>query len=86
MCEYGDTVDVRVRVPADLCCIGMACWKKKPIDRCIAAIVQALQIGGIYMRSSCCGHGKGPGEIVLQDGRILSIYHEIAATKAGKEM
>lgn len=25
------------------------------------------------MRSSCCGHGKGLGEICLQDGRVLKV-------------
>ena len=47
-------------------------WKYIEIDACIADIVQALQVAGIDMRSSCCGH-NGWGEIILQDGRILMI-------------
>ncbi|MCK4760213.1 MAG: hypothetical protein KAT69_09185 [Candidatus Aminicenantes bacterium] len=43
------------------------------IDKCIAPIVEALQKGGIDMRGSCCGHGKGPGRIDLQDGRTIQI-------------
>ncbi len=43
------------------------------IDGCIAPIVKALQRGGIDMRASCCGHGKGRGSIHLQDGRTLLI-------------
>ena len=43
------------------------------IDRCIASIVRALEAAGINMRASCCGHGKGDGKIILQDGRELII-------------
>lgn len=43
------------------------------IDKCIADLVEALQTAGINMRGSCCGHGKGPGYISLEDGRMLSI-------------
>jgi hypothetical protein len=35
--------------------------------------VEALQQGGVDMRSSCCGHGKTFGNIQLQDGRVLLI-------------
>lgn len=73
MCEYGDTVPVLVRIAADLAADSITGWKRAQIDRCIAPIVQALQHGGIDMRSSCCGHGKGGGEILLQDGRRLVI-------------
>jgi len=48
-------------------------WTICAIDPCIANIVRALQRAGIDMRSSCCGHGQGPGEIALADGRILAI-------------
>ena len=43
------------------------------IDSCIAPIVAALQMAGINMRGSCCGHGKQPGENMLEDGRTLEI-------------
>jgi hypothetical protein len=64
---------VRVRIPADLSCMGAAKWKRAKIDACIAPIVRALQRGGIDMRGSCCGHGKTKGHIDLQDGRVLII-------------
>lgn len=73
MCKQGDTVLVNVKIPADLSCKGKAFWKKVKIDRCIAPIVKALQEGGIDMRGSCCGHGKFPGTVHLQDGRLLLI-------------
>jgi len=73
MCAYGDTMAVRVRIAADLSCTGKPRWKRAQVDRCIAPLVAALQRGGIAMRSSCCGHGKGPGEILLEDGRRLVV-------------
>jgi hypothetical protein len=65
--------DVRVRIPADLSCSGQAYWKLAKIDACIAALVNALQRGGVDMRCSCCGHGGDLGYINLEDGRVLVI-------------
>lgn len=73
MCEPGDTVRVAVVIPADLSSTGFHRIKHARIDRCIAPLVSALQKGGIDMRGSCCGHGWGPGDIQLQDGRLLLI-------------
>jgi hypothetical protein len=71
VCEWGTTTPVAVLIPADLHHTGEAHVRVVGIDSCIAPIVRALQGAGINMRSSCCGHGKGPGEIVLADGRRL---------------
>lgn len=73
MCEWGNTVMVNVKIPADLSCTGKEEWREKPIDSCIAPIVEALQKVGIDMRASCCGHHKGYGAIMLKDGRTLVI-------------
>jgi hypothetical protein len=73
MCKWGTHTMVCVRIPADLSCSGRAKWKRMRIDSCIADIVEALQKGGINMRGSCCGHGKGDGSIELDDGRVLVI-------------
>ena len=51
------------------------------IDSCISALVDALNYGGVETTASCCGHGKGPGSIVLADGRELVI----AASRAQAE-
>lgn len=80
MCEWGTHELVRVRIPADLACEGRAKWKRMKIDKCIAPIVRALQEGGINMRGSCCGHGKGPGEIELEDGRLIRITSQPPGT------
>lgn len=42
-------------------------------DPCIASLVAALNYGGIETVASCCGHGQRPGNIVLADGRFLTI-------------
>lgn len=79
MCVWGTTLDVRVLIPADLAAERTPTWKMKPIDACLAPLVRALSEGGVTMRSSCCGHGRGPGEILLDDGRRLTV----ATTKEG---
>lgn len=43
------------------------------IDSCIHDIVAALNAGGVPTRASCCGHGKQPGNILLEDGRVINI-------------
>jgi len=81
MCKQGDTVPVYVTIPADLSTTGEVQAKCAEIDRCIAPIVSALQRAGIDMRGSCCGHGKGLGDIHLQDGRLLLILDQAEATR-----
>lgn len=76
MCKWGNTVNVKVKVPPDLSHTDKAYWREFPIDSCIAPIVKALQDSGIDMRGSCCGHGND-GEILLQDGRILTIIKRV---------
>ena len=73
MCDWGNTKRVRVKISASLSHDGKAYWKDEPIDSCIAPIVMALQYAGVDMLSSCCGHGKNDGEIILADGRKLVI-------------
>ena len=73
MCKGGTNTRVRVRIPEDLSCTGKSYLRTMKIDSCIAPIVKALQDGKVDMRGSCCGHGKGLGDIHLQDGRILLI-------------
>lgn len=47
--------------------------KVRCIDWCIHQIVAALNAGGVRTAASCCGHGKMPGNITLEDGRVLVI-------------
>jgi hypothetical protein len=73
MCNHGNEILLSVPVPADLSYTGEPRWAIKGVDRCIAPIVHALNIAGIYTAGCCCGHGKADGSIVLQDGRTLVI-------------
>lgn len=43
------------------------------MDPCIASIVVALNLAGIKTLNSCCGHGKGPGGVILADGREVFV-------------
>ena len=45
----------------------------KGVDACIADLVRALNDGGVTTTSSCCGHGRGDGSILLADGRELVV-------------
>lgn len=73
MCKHGDTIECLVNISARLSHTGYARWVERPVDRCIAPIVQALNEARILTIASCCGHGKGPGSIRLQDGREFTI-------------
>lgn len=73
MCKWGNYKNVLVKIPASLSYNGLERWDYKPIDSCIADIVEALNTGGIYTIACCCGHGKGNGRIDLYDGRVLRI-------------
>jgi len=75
MCKHGNTVDVKVTILAEQSYNGKGRKSIKPIDGCIASIVNALEDAGIHMKGSCCGHGAhdGIGSILLGDGRELFI-------------
>jgi hypothetical protein len=73
MCEWGTSVPVYVRQDARINHDGVTTWKTVEVDRCIAEIVAALQVRGVYTLGSCCGHGKEDGSILLADGRELIV-------------
>lgn len=73
MCEWGTQILLWVNIPAIDSYTGEARWDYKPVDLCIAPIVQALNDAGILTAGCCCGHGKSEGSILLQDGRELFI-------------
>ena len=63
MCKWGDTVTIKDKDN-----------KLIYVDRCIALIVNALNIGGIKTVASCCGHkNEMLGNILLDDGRVLAV-------------
>jgi len=81
MCKWGTYEEVIVPIPPDLSCDGEFHMAMKKIDACIAPIVKALNQGGVYTRSCCCGHGERDGHIDLWDGRILVVKSKEDADK-----
>lgn len=79
MCKWGDTVAIEVSKDG----------KTTRVDKCIVSIVVALNRGGVKTTASCCGHGKGPGCIILEDGRELVIAKDFETARflerAGEE-
>jgi hypothetical protein len=47
------------------------------IDYCISDVVAALNAANIQTMASCCGHGKMPGNIALEDGRVLTVANHV---------
>ena len=76
MCKWGTDTNIMVRIPANISCTNKARLAIKGVDSCIADIVQALVMGGIWTTGCCCGHGKAPGAIGLEDGRTLIIFKD----------
>jgi hypothetical protein len=64
---------IKVWIPPELSHTGKGRWERKPIDACIARVVEALNKDGLRTISSCCGHGDDLGRIDLEDGRALVI-------------
>ena len=73
MCKNNDTVDLLVPISAGVSYTGKFRWALKPVDRCIASYVKALNDAGLYTEGCCCGHGGDDGNIVLHDGTVFHI-------------
>jgi hypothetical protein len=63
MCKWGNTDTFEIH------CNG----KIITVDKCISDLVELLNNNGYGTVASCCGHGKRPGNIALEDGRELMI-------------
>ncbi len=83
MCKWGTDVRLKVTIPAESSYTGEERQAVKPIDACIAPIVEALNVAGILTRSCCCGHGKADGWICLHDGRELVIRQNTRSSCIG---
>jgi len=73
-----------VKIPAELSHTGKARWDQKPVDKCLAGTVNALNAAGEYTAACCCGHGKSPGSIILHDGTVIETLwcHRTGADRA----
>lgn len=83
MCDWGDTVALRVPIPASHSCTGEVRWAVKPVDQCLSQIVQELNSAGLYTCGACCGHGETQGEIFLHDGTRLAVTPAAGGQKTG---
>jgi len=72
MCEYGNTKMCRVLTVADDSHTGKMRWDWKPVDSCIAEVVDMLNKYGILTRSCCCGHGVAKSSVILHSGQTLT--------------
>jgi hypothetical protein len=73
MCEHGNEVLMDLCIPANLSHNGKTHVKRVGVDSCIAPLVRALNDVGLVTISSCCGHGRSSGSVLLLDGRRLEI-------------
>ena len=58
MCEWGNTIPLKVTIPADVSFTEKERKTTKKIDRCLAPLIEMLNKYGIKTTSCCCGHGK----------------------------
>jgi hypothetical protein len=72
-CQGCETVMLNVHIQASHSHNGQGRWCEKPVDKCVADIVQALNDAGVLTVASCCGHGCQSGKIALLDGREISV-------------
>lgn len=82
MCEWGDTVEMEVTVPAHLSHTGADRRAVKPIDRCLAPAIKALNEAGFVTAGCCCGHGREPASIIFADGseiRAVAVGSRVGA-------
>ena len=69
--------DVCCKVGTYECTVPMPIkGRRQDIDLCVADLVVALNAANIPTIASCCGHGKVPATIILEDGRWLTITSE----------
>ena len=65
-CGSAETYAAQVRMPI--------AGRVRCIDKCIHDIIAALNTANLPTLACCCGHGKLPGRITLQDGRELMFF------------
>ncbi len=74
MCDWGESVNLLVPIPANCSHTGKFRWATKGIDKCLAPYIKALNDAGLYTGGCCCGHGKSIGAISFHDGTVFSIH------------
>lgn len=68
MCKWGQLIAVNtLRAGNDGIRYG---WNVAWIDRCLAALIQRMNVLGIETSNCCCGHGDAPGWITVDPESI----------------
>ncbi len=77
MCEWGDTVEMRLPISANKSHTGQRRMKDNVgIDRCLAPLIKLLNDNGFETEECCCGHGKGLGYIGFVDGTCFVLCED----------
>ncbi len=58
--------------------------RRQDVDLCIADVVASLNAANIVTKASCCGHKKMDGNIVLEDGRTITVKFPRRITAEGR--
>lgn len=66
--DFGSVPEVRLKMLVSISPEGERTYKNVMIDACIAPVIQHLWNNGVPTGGSCCGHGKKPPSIVLEQG------------------
>jgi hypothetical protein len=69
MCKWGTNTEMEIA------------GRTVKVDYCLATLLALLNSAGMPTVASCCGHGKTPGRISLEDGRELIISPDMATTQ-----
>ena len=56
--------------------------RRRDVDLCVADLVAALVAANIQTSASCCGHGRRPGSVLLEDGRAIVVCSDWEEAKA----
>lgn len=67
------TRECLVCIPAHLSHTGKKRWAMKPVDSCMADVIDAFNDIGMLTSSCCCGHGVAPGSIMFHNGLVFEI-------------
>ena len=74
-CAHGGTYAHTVPMCVNRC-------KVVEVDFCVAKLVAALEAGGFRPVASCCGHGKMPASVLLEDRTNVVMLTEEEAEDA----
>jgi len=69
MCEQGDVTEINNN------------HVLMSVDSCLATLIGVLNVTGFRTVASCCGHGKRPGNIALEDGREIIIVPDYKTSR-----